>query len=100
MVVCACMLVFVCACSEGPHAWVEGRSSVGRCDRYIQVISNLEALGLQRHRVIWTLPARYCTADVLQPEGGGKHNILVVGHTNAQDHLGERSRVQSVLLIV
>lgn len=64
------MCVYACASSEGPHAG-KGWGSVGRRDSYIQVISNLEALRLQRHGVIRALPARHCTANILQPERGG-----------------------------
>lgn len=68
------MCVYACASSEGPHAG-KGWGSVGRRDSYIQVISNLEALRLQRHGVICALPARHCTANILQPERGGDRNV-------------------------
>lgn len=57
-----------CTCSERSHACAEGWGSVRRRDGDIQIVSNIEALRLQRHGVIRTLPARHGTADVFQPE--------------------------------
>lgn len=62
-----CWLMRLCLYSEGPHACVQGRGSVRWCDSYVQIVSNLEALRLQRHGVIRTLPARYSVADIFQP---------------------------------
>lgn len=53
-----CYIMCRCLCSEGPHAWVDGWGSVWGGDSYIQVVSNLEALRLQRHGVVGALPAR------------------------------------------
>lgn len=66
------MHVGMCASSEGPHAG-KGWGSVGWRDSYIQVISNLEALRLQRHGVIRALPAGHCAANILQPERGDRN---------------------------
>lgn len=65
MLVRVCMLA--CVCSEGPHACAKGRGSVRWRDSDVQVVSNLEALRLQRHGVICALPARYSVADIFQP---------------------------------
>lgn len=62
------MLIYVsCLELEGPHACVKGQGSVWWCDRYVQIVSNLEALGLQRHGVIWTLSAGHSAANIFQP---------------------------------
>lgn len=47
----------VCEHLERPHACTEGWSSVGWCDSDVQVVSDLEALGLQCHGVICAFPA-------------------------------------------
>lgn len=54
----------VSVCSEWPHALAKGWGSVRWCDCYVQVVSNLKTLGLQRHGVICTLPTRHGAADV------------------------------------
>lgn len=77
---CVC---HVGACSEWPHASAEGWGSVGWCDSYIQIVSDLEALRLQRHGVICALPARYSAADVFQPDGGEQTHVSV-SSTNSQ----------------
>lgn len=74
--VCILVCVFyVWAFSEWPHACAERWGPVGWCDSYIQIVSNLEALRLQCHGVICTLPARYSAADVFQPKGGEQTHV-------------------------
>lgn len=75
--------------SEGPHACAKGRGSVGWCDSYVQIVSNLEALRLQCHGVVCALPAGYSVADVFQPErGGGERRMFqYTVHRNSLDQL-------------
>lgn len=71
MLVDVCALVEV-ACSEGPHACAEGWSSVGGRDGDVQIVSDLEALRLQRHGVVRALPAGHSAADLFQPKMDGR----------------------------
>lgn len=65
--VVGCRFMCLCLCSEWPHACVKRWGPVGWCDGYVQIVSDLEALRLQRHGVIRALPAGYSVADILQP---------------------------------
>lgn len=84
MLVYICLLkcVCVCACSERPHACIKGRGSVRGSDRYVQIISYLEALRLQRHSVICALPAGHSTANILQPEKRNMFQFRVGNRTD------------------
>lgn len=91
MCVALCVCVLCLLCSERPHAGVKRWSSVGWCDSDIQIVSDLEALRLQCHGVIWALPARYGAADVFQPKGGRENVIRYAVHTIPQTRHKEAS---------
>lgn len=72
----------MCACLEWSHACAEGWRPVRWRDSYVQIVSDLEALRLQRHGVICTLPAGHSTANVFQPEAG-EDDMFYTTHTNS-----------------
>ena len=53
--------------SVGSHTHGHRRCSIGGGNGDVQVVSDLEPLGLQGEGVIWTLPPRHRVADVLHP---------------------------------
>lgn len=54
-------------CSEGPHSRAKWWGSVRRCNSNVEIVSDLEALWLQRQGVVCAFPARHSTANVFQP---------------------------------
>lgn len=67
----------MCPHSEGPHACTKGRRSVGWRDGDVQIVSDLEALRLQRQGVVCALPAGHSTADIFQPEKVGRERASI-----------------------
>lgn len=60
--------VWLLSCLKGSHACAKGWSSIRRRYSNVQVVSDLEALRLQREGVFRALPARHSAANILQPE--------------------------------
>lgn len=64
-------------CSERPHSCIKGWGSVGWCNGNVQIVSNLEALRLQRQGIIRTFPAGHSTANVFQSTKSDQTHIQI-----------------------